>query len=239
MPLTAAELAAAPEVPEITDFSSRGPSVTTGGDILKPDIAAPGNDVVAAVAPPTNHGRDYDFMSGTSMSSPHIAGIGALMKALHPTWSPSEIKSALMTTASDTVSSANDPFAQGAGFVNPNGAADPGLVYPTTPNEYRSYMVSLGVQFAPPFDTLPPIAASNLNQASIGVGKLAGVETVTRRVKNVGTTTATYTATASVPGFDHGRHPSSLTLAPGAEGTFTVTFTADDRPAEQLGDRHR
>ena len=158
MPLTAAELAAAPQVPEITDFSSRGPSTTTGGDILKPDIAAPGNDVVAAVAPPSNHGRTWDFISGTSMSSPHIAGIGALLKALHPTWSPSEIKSAMMTSAGDTVSSAGDPFAQGAGFVNPNGAADPGLVYPTTPNEYRQYLVGLGVQFAPPNDTLTPIS---------------------------------------------------------------------------------
>jgi Subtilase family/Fibronectin type-III domain/Bacterial pre-peptidase C-terminal domain/Peptidase inhibitor I9/PA domain len=225
VPLTAAELAAAPQVPEITDFSSRGPSTTTGGDILKPDIAAPGNDVVAAVAPPSNHGRNWDFMSGTSMSSPHIAGIGALMKALHPTWLPSEIKSALMTSATDTVSSANQPFAQGAGFVNPNGAADPGLVYPTTPNEYRSYLVSLGVQFAPPFDTLPPTSASNLNQASIGVGKLAGVETVTRRVKNVGSTTATYTGRALVPGFDTVVTPDRVTLAPGEEKTFTVTFT--------------
>jgi Fibronectin type-III domain/Subtilase family/Bacterial pre-peptidase C-terminal domain len=177
------------------------------------------------VAPPTNHGRDYDFYSGTSMASPHIAGIGALLKALHPTWSPSEIKSALMTSARDTVSSGGDPFAQGAGFVDPNKAADPGLVYPTTNNEYRSYMVSLGVQFAPPFDTLAPVEASNLNQASIGIGKLAGVETVTRRVKNVGTTAATYTATAAVPGFTTVVSPATLTLGAGAEGAFTVTFT--------------
>jgi hypothetical protein len=230
VPLTPAELAAAPQVPEITDFSSRGPSVTTSGDILKPDIAAPGNDVVAAVAPPTNHGRNWDFYSGTSMSSPHIAGIGALMKALHPTWLPSEIKSALMTTAGDTVSSANDPFAQGAGFVNPNGAADPGLVYPTTANEYRGYLISLGVQFAPPFNALPPIAASNLNQASIGIGKLAGIETVTRKVKNVGAAAATYTAAASVAGFDTVVTPANFTLAPGAEQEFTVQFTRTTAP---------
>ena len=71
-------------------------------------------------------------MSGTSMASPHIAGIGALIIASTRTGCRSEIKSAMMTSARDTVSSANDPFAQGAGFVNPNGAADPGLVYPTT-----------------------------------------------------------------------------------------------------------
>jgi subtilisin family serine protease len=227
VPLTAAELAAAPQVPEITDFSSRGPSTTTGGDILKPDIAAPGNDVVAAVAPPSNHGRTYDFMSGTSMASPHIAGLAALIMAKHPTWLPSEIKSALMTTARDTVSSANNPFAQGAGFVNPNPAADPGLVYPTTANEYRSYMISQGAVFNPPFNTLPPISGPDLNQASIAIGSLPGVQSVTRRVKNVGSTSATYNATASVDGFDVDVTPSSLTLAPGAEGSFTVTFSRD------------
>jgi subtilisin family serine protease len=225
VPLTAAELAAAPQVPEITDFSSRGPSTTTGGDILKPDIAAPGNDVVAATAPPFAHGRLWDFMSGTSMASPHIAGIGALLKALHPTWLPSEIKSAIMTSARDTVSSAGDPFAQGAGFVNPNPAADPGLVYPATATDYRRYLVGLGVQFAPPNDTLTPISGSDLNQASIAIGGLAGVQSVTRTVRNVGSTTAKYTATASVPGFDVAVSPSKLTLAPNATATFTVKFT--------------
>lgn len=233
VPLTAAELAAAPQVPEIAAFSSRGPSVTTDGDILKPDIAAPGVDVVAAVAPPFHFGRSWDFVSGTSMSSPHIAGIGALIIDRHPDWTPSMVKSALMTSATDTVSSADDPFAQGAGFVQPNGAADPGLVYPTTPNEYRSFMVGLGVQFAPPFDTLPPLAASQLNQASIGLGQLAGTETVTRRVRNVGGAPATYTAEASVPGFEVVVTPSQLTLAPGEEASFDVTLTRTDAP---LGD---
>jgi plastocyanin len=98
-------------------------------------------------------------------------------------------------------------------------------VYPAVANDYRSYMVSLGVQFAPPFDTLPPVTASNLNQASIGIGKLAGAESVTRKVKNVGSTSATYTATASVPGFTTVVSPSNITLAPGDSQSFTVTFT--------------
>src|ERR1700730_1264514 len=126
-----------------------------------------------------------------------------------------------MTTAGDTVSSANAPFAQGAGFVHPNGAADPGLVYPTTAHEYRGYLITLGVQFAPPFNALPPITASNLNEASIGIGKLAGVETVTRKVKNVGATAATYTASASVAGFNTVVSPDHFTLAPVGEQTLT------------------
>lgn len=231
VPLTPAELAAAPQVPEIAAFSSRGPSVTTHGDLLKPDIAAPGVDVVAAVAPwPSHFGRSWDFISGTSMAAPHIAGIGALIRDRHPTWTPAEIRSALMTTTVDTVSSADDPFAQGAGFVQPNPAADPGLVYPTTPNEYRQFMVGLGVQFAPPFDTLTPVDASNLNQASIAVGQLAGTETVTRRVKNVGGDPATYTASAELPGFDVVVTPAQLTLGAGEEGSFAVRITRTDAP---------
>ncbi|MDT4913209.1 MAG: hypothetical protein QOC66_2337 [Pseudonocardiales bacterium] len=226
LPLTPVELAAAPKVPEITDFSSRGPSTTTGGDILKPDIAAPGNDVVAAVAPPADHGRSWDFMSGTSMASPHIAGIGALIMAKHPDWLPSEIKSAIMTSAGDTVSSAKDPFAQGAGFVNPNGAADPGLVYPTTFNEYVQYLKSIGAATT----SLPAIQASDLNQASIGIGRITGEKTVTRRVKNVSDTAATYTSTPDVPGFDVTVTPSTLTVQPGETKAFTVRFVRSDAP---------
>jgi hypothetical protein len=134
----------------------------------------------------------------------------------------------MMTSAGDTVSSANDPFAQGAGFINPNGAADPGLVYPTTAKEYRQYLVSLGVHFAPPNDTLTPISGPNLNQASIAIGSLPGSQTVTRHVKNVGSSSATYTAAASVPGFDVTVTPSTLTLASGEEGGFTVAFSRTD-----------
>ena len=65
-------------------FSSRGPSPATNGDILKPDISAPGVDILAAVSPAGNNGRDFDSLQGTSMSSPHIAGISALMKQLRP-----------------------------------------------------------------------------------------------------------------------------------------------------------
>ena len=71
--------------PRIADFSSDGPLTAGGGDILKPDVTAPGVDVLAAVAPPGNHGRLFDLLSGTSMSSPHVAGLGAALKQLHPT----------------------------------------------------------------------------------------------------------------------------------------------------------
>ena len=84
--------------PFTASFSSRGPLPRGSGDLLKPDLIAPGQDILASVAPPGNASRDFDLYSGTSMSSPHVAGLGALLKDLHPDWSPMAIKSALMTT---------------------------------------------------------------------------------------------------------------------------------------------
>ena len=115
------------DAPFTASFSSRGPITAGGGDILKPDIIAPGQDILAAVAPPGNHGRDFDLYSGTSMSSPHITALGALVHQAHPDWSPMMIKSALMTTAYQGHD--YDPFNWGAGHVDPNKATDPGLVF--------------------------------------------------------------------------------------------------------------
>ena len=83
----------------MADFSSRGPNGTI--DVLKPDVTAPGVDIWAAVNSPVPGvgNPEYDFYSGTSMSSPHTAGAATLLMALHPDWTPMEVKSALMLTA--------------------------------------------------------------------------------------------------------------------------------------------
>ena len=125
-------------------FSSRGPLAAGGGDLLKPDVIAPGQDVLAAVAPPGNHGLDFNLLSGTSMSAPHVAGVAALLMHRHPSWSPMMIKSALMTSGTDVLDGPNtDPtviFSQGAGHIRPNNAADPGLVYNSGFNDWLAFL---------------------------------------------------------------------------------------------------
>jgi len=209
-------------VPAIAAFSSRGPS-DASGDQIKPDISAPGSDVLAAVAPPGNFGRLFDMYSGTSMSSPHIAGLGALMKDAHPTWSPAMIKSAMMTTAYDLTSGA-DPFAQGAGHVQPNSMVDPGLVYDSGFFDWFGFLCGTGQLQSSlcPFFEIDP---SDLNLASMAISGLAGSQTITRTVTNVGSATEEYEFSYSLSGVDVVADPSSFSLAPGASQTYELTFT--------------
>ena len=208
--------------PDIAAFSSRGPSRAGGGDVLKPDIMAPGVDVLAAVAPPGNNGKLFDLLSGTSMSSPHMAGLAALLHQAHPDWSPMAIKSAYMTTATAAITTAaRSPFASGAGQANPNGAVNPGLVYDAGWSDWLSFLKGQGLIG----NAVPAIDASNLNQASIAIGDLAGAQTVTRTVKSVGSASETYTASIDLPGFTSVVSPSSFTIAPGATQSYTLSLT--------------
>ena len=215
-------------------FSSRGPLTAGGGDLLKPDVIAPGQDILASVSPAIN-GRDFDLLSGTSMSSPHVAGLAALLKDLHPNWTPMMIKSALMTSASDILDGPNtNPlviFRQGAGHVRPNNAANPGLVYNSGFNDWLAFLcgttngvnpASCAALVGAGYSTDP----SNLNVASIAIGDLPGVQTVTRKVTNVGGSSATYNVSLSgLAGVTAVVTPSSLTLGPGETKSYTVAFT--------------
>ena len=221
--------------PFTATFSSRGPLNAGGGDLLKPDVIAPGQDIVAAVAPPANGGLLYNVYTGTSMSSPHVAGLAALLRDLHPDWSPMMIKSALMTSASDVLdgpgTNSTVIFRQGAGHVRPNLAGDAGLVYDSSAVDWLSFLCgtttavdpNVCIELAAAGYSLDP---SDLNVASIAIGNLLSSQTVRRRVTNVGGSSATYSASvAGMAGFTTVVAPSSLTLAPGETRSFTVTIT--------------
>jgi subtilisin family serine protease len=214
-------------------FSSRGPT-RASVDLLKPDVIAPGQDILAGVAPPGNHGRLFDVYSGTSMSGPHVAGLAALLKQEHPDWSPMMIKSALMTSATDVLDGPNTSagviFRQGAGHVSPNAAAGPGLVYDSGFNEWLAFLCGATTGVNPAACSALAAAGfsldpSDLNLASITIGDLAGSQTITRTVTNVGSA-GTYTvSTTGLPGFSVAVNPTSLTLAQGESKSYTVTFT--------------
>ncbi|CAI9278206.1 unnamed protein product [Lactuca saligna] len=132
--------------PIVASFSSRGPSKFIS-DILKPDITAPGVEIMAAYSPmasPSHTHIDkssvkYNILSGTSMACPHVAAAAAFVKSFHPNWSPSAIKSALMTTAweMNPNRSLDAVFAYGSGHIDPHKAKDPGLVYDTSKEDYH------------------------------------------------------------------------------------------------------
>lgn len=226
-------------------FSSRGPGPAQ--DVLKPDVTAPGINILAGFTPDAVNsmsGENFAFLTGTSMSTPHVAGVAALLRQAHPEWSPAAVKSALMTTARQDVTTGDDetaaiPFDFGAGHIEPNGANDPGLVYDVDDDEYDAYACGLGSS-AVDAERCAELEASGLsfegsalNQPSIGVARLANTMTVTRRVTNVSDSSETFTADIEMPpGILAGVQPASLSLGPGQSATFDVTFTYQSGPLD-------
>ena len=156
-------------------FSSRGP----GGQFLKPDITAPGVQILAGNTPTPDEvaggppGQYFQAIAGTSMSSPHIAGSAILLKALHPTWTPGSVKSALMTTAKTSVvkedlTTPADPFDMGAGRVDLTKAGNPGA---DVRRVGRATWSTLGTTRC---------TALDINIPSINVPTMPGTVTVTR-----------------------------------------------------------
>ena len=231
--------------PVMANFSSRGPSLANA-NILKPDITAPGVDIIAAWSDITltqaqhdalvlnafTPGSNANSIQGTSMSSPHVAGAAALIKQLHPTWSPAMIKSALMTTTNTVklASGAVDPnrFGYGAGHLNPTPAGDPGLVYDITTADYGRFLC--GLSLTPPAGAgtcaaLGSILAYNLNLASLTATGIVNSVTLNRTVKNVSAANSTYIPTATLAGWNVAVAPASLTIPAGGSASYSVTLT--------------
>ncbi|XP_073310809.1 subtilisin-like serine-protease S [Primulina huaijiensis] len=202
--------------PQVAPFSSKGPNSLTP-EILKPDIAAPGLNILASWSPAMSK-MNFNILSGTSMACPHVTGIVALMKAVHKSWSPSAIKSALMTTATmldkhrKPITAGPDgrkanAFDLGSGFINPRTVLDPGLIYDSTPTDYKAFLCSIGYSkrslrmitgdnsTCNPTFTTP----SGLNYPSITLHNLKKTFTINRTVTNVGSPRSIYRAVVFPP----------------------------------------
>ncbi len=230
---------------QVAVFSSRGPGPAI--DILKPDVTAPGVDILAGVTPEavnTTAGETFGYLTGTSMSTPHVAGVAALLKEAHPDWTPEAIKSALMTTARqdltrDAAGTAANAFDIGSGHIVPNAARDPGLVYETSADEYDAFACATDSPAVSAercqalIDGGQSLAPVDMNQPNIALGSLTASQTVTRRATSVSDSSDTYVAEIEAPdGVIVTVTPPTLSPGPGQTASYDVSFTYTDGPLD-------
>ncbi|CAH2079698.1 unnamed protein product [Thlaspi arvense] len=208
-----------PKATTVAGFSCRGPNSVSPA-ILKPDIVAPGVILLGAgVRDKPDRFGDFTIVQGTSLSTPIVAGVVTLLKALHPDWSPAALKSAIMTTAWKTDPSGDpifaegsprklaDPFDYGAGLVNAERAKDPGLVYDLNLDDYIHYFCASGYN-----DTAitvltgkqtkcssPLPSMLDFNYPAITIPDLEKEVNLTRTVTNVGPVDSVYRAVIEPP----------------------------------------
>jgi subtilisin family serine protease len=187
----------------VTSFSSAGP--TAFGHLLKPDVAAPGGQILSSTLANTSR-SGFAVFDGTSMATPHVAGAAALLLQLHPSWSPAEVKSALVSTAgpawADTARTQEAPVTlEGGGLVYLPRAADPLLF--TAPSS-----LSFG-----DLDTTHADASAGLLVRLDDAGGGGGTWTVELQPQS-----ATGGASIDVPG--------TVSLAPGGETELPVVARA-------------
>lgn len=207
----------------VADFSSRGPS---RHDVAAPTVSAPGVNILAAGAGAADR---YAVLQGTSMASPHVAGGGALLSALYPDWTPTQIRSALASTAdpdaltSDGTAPA-DVFDQGGGLMDLDSAGRVGLVLDET---YEDFLAA---------DPNPAVGGDprTLNVPAMVDRNCAATCSWTRTVTNVADTTTAYAAHSSGPeGVAVTAEPATFSLEPGESRSVEFTATVQDRAAGQ------
>ncbi|KAH7520192.1 hypothetical protein FEM48_Zijuj08G0118200 [Ziziphus jujuba var. spinosa] len=146
--------------PKVDSYSSRGPFPSCP-NVLKPDILTPGTSILASWSPTSWVAKvrseslfsNFNLDTGTSMATPHVAGVAALIKAVHPNWSPAAVRSAIMTTANpldntqtpikDVAENDDKPansLGIGSGHIEPNKALNPGLIYEAETEDYINFL---------------------------------------------------------------------------------------------------
>jgi len=213
-------------------FSSRGP----GGLVIKPDLTAPGVQILAGASPTPPEpdpdeggsppGNFFQAIAGTSMSSPHVAGAGLLLRAVHPDWTPGQIKSALMTTSitdvlKEDLATPADPFDLGAGRIDIGEAA----FAPLTIDETADRFFAMGGD---------PVQAVHLNLPSVNAPVMPGRLVTTRVVTNASGLTERFRVSTDAPdGSTITVRPQSFRLPPGGSATLTITIESDAPVGEQ------
>lgn len=197
-------------------FSSRGPL----GEFLKPDVTSVGVQVLAgntptpvalASGPP---GQLFQAIAGTSMSSPHSAGVSALVRAAHPSWTPGQVKSALMTSSVQDVTNVDGSvagvFDRGAGSIRADRAVKPSVTFDVKAADYVA-------------SATDPLHRVDLNLPSVQVNPLPGAVTTTRAAKNVTGRTQSFTVrTTAADGLKITVTPQRFTLKPGKSQKLTI-----------------
>ncbi|GLU11526.1 hypothetical protein SLE2022_282650 [Rubroshorea leprosula] len=244
-----------PDAPRVARFSSRGPNVVIP-DVWKPDLSAPGVDILAAYSPlvsPSEFDGDnrhvkYSVLSGTSMACPHAAGAAAYVKTIHPDWSASAIKSALMTTTSFIEPNSQlDPslgISFSPGNINPAKAINPGLVYETSKEDYINVLCSIGytsdiIRIISGDNSSCSESSKNASARHMNYPSLAARVPVSkpfklefhRTVTNVGSANSTYKAQVS----QNSKHSLNVTVFPevlsfksiNEKKSFNVTVTGE------------
>ena len=229
----------------MADFSSRGPA-QSDASFLKPDVTAPGVDILAGTTPTPARGvqgERYAYLSGTSQAAPEVTGVVALLKEAHPEWPPGTLKSALMTSAYQHVvnvdGTATNPFDRGSGHIDPNRATDPGLVYANAYRDHAAYLCGLLKAPYPAADCAAiaaagyPSAPADVNLPSVAIADFITGDVVKRRVTNVGPP-ATYRAALDTPAdVDVAADPASLVLGTGDSAEFSLRFTNRGAPLDR------
>ena len=197
----------------VSSSSARGPNLPPVEDIPKPEIIAPGTDILAAWSEGEN---SYNIISGTSMSSPHAAGSGALLKAVHPDWSPAAIASVLTMTATpeqalDFDGSTPTSFVRGGGRIQLDKAVNAGLSLEVTHSEFMAA--------DPEFGGVP----KDLNLAGLVYTDCVNHCEFLRTVTDLaGGASWTASAEGLSPGASVSISPSSFSLASGAKQPLTI-----------------